>query len=669
MLNAGEVDYLVAATHSSVKRFGGDGPSLSHLAFVLSDKWAEPFTVVFGEDGPSDVKRLLQEKTFVGDEAEIRALLSGHDTKDAVLAALHARLSGLLDAAPATEPAESEAVVPGPVASSDWPERSQRLVTLVEPRDDLLERDDAVSHVVSVLRRTRRRIPIILGRKGSGRTTMLSGVARALAADPEPWKVWRVSPETMGYEPHDALTRLIDDCTTDTVLVIDDFDRLAGLGTAEPNARFLFRVRSAADHPHLRLVLVSETRYFRRFGMYVEDLAERSVPVAIDGLSDAALQKVIDAVLPGIEAAHGVTVTPALRTLACLPARTSDGAAHPGLAVDRLDAAASHARVLGSAEADVAHMAGMAVSSSSRAMRAREFEVELSERVRGQDDAVRVVASRLALTLARLDLRPERPDGVFLFVGPTGVGKTELARAMSASLYGSEDRLIRLDMSEYSHDWAVSRIVGPMPGYVGSTEPENWLTTKVAQMPDCVVLLDEIEKAHSVVWNTFLQVFDAGRLTDSRGTTADFSNVVIVMTSNLGAAGATGPALGFGTAGAQAGLARERITRAVKERMAPELINRIDELVVFDALDIAAIEEIAAREMLRVSARLAQQGWSVSYDDDVVRHLVTTGYDPAYGARHLQRNIERIFLGLVAQSDVRTVTVRVVDGALERIDH
>lgn len=682
MLSADEVDYLVAATQSSVKRFGGDGPSLSHLAFVLSDKWEKPFDEIFGEHGSEDVKRLLQRKSFVGDEAEVRSLLTGHETKDAALTALHARLSALFaEAAAADTAAEqpaatatdngvtpAEPAAEAAAAAGDWPERSQRLVEAVEPRDDLLERDDAVQHVVSVLRRTRRRIPIILGKLGSGRTTMLGAVAGALAEGPEPWKLWRISPETMGYEPHDALTRLIDDCEKDTVVVIDDFDRLAGLGTAEPNARFLFRVRSAADHPHLRLVLVSEQRYFRRFGMFVEDLVERVVPVAIDGLSEAALQKVVDVEQPTIEAAHGVTVTPALRALACLPARTSDGSTHPGLAIDRLDAAASHARVLGSTEADVAHMAGMASNSSSRAMRARELEAELSDRVRGQENAVRVVASRLALTLARLDLRPERPDGVFLFVGPTGVGKTELARAMSASLYGNEDRLIRLDMSEYSHDWAVSRIVGPMPGYVGSTEPENWLTTRVAQKPDCVVLLDEIEKAHPVVWNTFLQVFDAGRLTDSRGTTADFSNVVVVMTSNIGAAGATGPALGFGTAGAQAHLARERITRAVKERMAPELINRIDELVVFDALDVEAIEEIAAREMLRVSGRLAQQGWSVQYDDAVVKHLVTTGYDPAYGARHLQRNIERLFLGLVAQSEVRNLRVRVNGDELERVD-
>lgn len=223
-------------------------------------------------------------------------------------------------------------------------------------------------------------------------------------------------------------------------------------------------------------------------------------------------------------------------------------------------------------------------------------------------------------------------------------------------------------MSEYAHDWAVSRLVGPTPGYVGSTEPETWLTTKVVQMPECVVLLDEIEKAHSVVWNTFLQVFDAGRLTDSRGTTADFSSTVIVMTSNIGAPGATAPPLGFGTADAGVKLARDRVIRAVKEVMAPELVNRIDELVVFDPLSLEAIEEIAERELARVCHRLAESGWLVRYTDDVVKYLVTTGYDPAYGARHLQRNIERMFLGLIAESETKRVSVQVAGGELV-LDH
>jgi ATP-dependent Clp protease ATP-binding subunit ClpA len=683
MLTAGEVDYLLEATRSAVKRFGGAGPTLSHLAYVLSDKWRDEFVKAFGESGTDDVRRLLQEKSFVGDEADVRSLLTDHDGQASTLTELHARLSSLIEAdhaAPdaaagsdAAQPAESpapSAQPTSPAQSADaWPERTRRFLLPVEPRDDLLERDDAINVAVAVLCRSRRRIPIIVGERGSGRTTMLGGVAAKLTTHPasDAWRIWRIAPETMGPDPAGPLARIIEDCEAPTVLMIDDVDQLAALGTTQPNAGVLLLLRAAAVHPHLRALLVCDSRRYQRLEMHVEDLIEELAPIRLGRLSDDAVDKVIEGVLPAIESKHGVTISAPLRSLAYLPARSADLAVHPGLAIDRIDAAASHASVLGHSEATVADLAGVA-SPLMRAMHARDLEDQLAQRVRGQPYAVRSVAARLALTLAGLDLRPERPDGVFLFVGPTGVGKTELARAMSATLYGDEDRLIRLDMSEYSHDWAVSRLVGPMPGYVGSTEPESWLTTRIAQMPECVVLLDEIEKAHPVVWNTFLQVFDAGRLTDSRGTTVDFRSAVIVMTSNIGASEAGAAQLGFATAGSDLNRARDRTVRAVKETMAPELVNRIDELVVFDPLALEAIEQIAERELARSCHRLAESGWAISYDHDVVSYLVSTGYDPAYGARHLQRNIERLFLGLIAESETKRVSVRVADGELV-LDH
>ncbi|RUP32970.1 MAG: AAA family ATPase [Mycolicibacterium sp.] len=677
MLSTDQIDYLIEATRSSVKRFGGPGPTLSHLAFVLSDKWASNFAEVFGSDGQDDVKLLLRAKTFVGDETAIRTLLTSGDSKNAMLGALHAQLTGKIDeeraklASPLSQDAstvgsQESADTPAEETAAEWPERTRRYLTTVEPRDDLLERDEAIIQVASVLTRTRRRIPVVLGPRGSGRSTLIGGVVRQLNAvnEAKSVPVYRVSPDTLGVSPEGPLGRIIDDCESPAVLVIDDFDRMVGLGGDRANTAVLRLVASAAAHPHLLLVLVCDTRHFRRLAMHDQDLNDQLATVRIGALSEAAAAEAVRRALPTLEGTHGVAVSAALRSMALLPARPTDVAVHPGLAMDRLDAAASRARVLGDPEADVTHLAGLSSSDTSRTGRIKDLENQLGQRVVGQQNAVRAVAARLALTMARLDLRPERPDGVFLFVGPTGVGKTELARAVSATVFGSEDRMIRLDMSEYSHDWAVSRIVGPMPGYVGSTEPETWLTTKVAQMPDCVILLDEIEKAHPVVWNTFLQVFDAGRLTDSRGVTADFSSTVIVMTSNLGAAAASAPALGFGGAAGNVDRTREKITRTVKETMAPELINRIDEMVVFDALTVEAIETIAIAELARVTERLAESGWLVRHDPAVVTHLVTTGYDPAYGARHLQRNIERLFLGLVAESESREVEVAVRDGAL-----
>lgn len=672
MLTSDEIDYLLQSTRSSVKKYGGKQPSLSHLAQVLSAKWNTAFVEVFGDDGPRDVEALLKRRSYVGDEGEIRHLLEAAENRKAALVALQGRLQEAISntAEPAAdEPTakphatEADRDPSGPTTTeSAWPSRTERYVQLIVPRDDLLERDDAIDLVVSTLSRTRRRVPAILGAPGTGRTTLMAGVAARLAAQDQS-RMWRVDPGQLGPEPEDALTRVISDCKPDDVLVIDDVDKVTALGSAHPNGMALRVLAAAAMLDWLRLVLVCDARQFQRLGLLADDLTRQLIQVRLSPLSDGAMRQIVERIQPTMEASHGVKISPALYAEACLPPRSTDNAAHPGLAADRLDAAASRARVLGADVAEVSHLASIH-SAQKTPHRAGELREKLSAHVRGQDNAVSTVSSRLALTLARLDLRPERPDGVFLFVGPTGVGKTKLARALNLSLFGNEESLIRLDMSEYVHEWSVTRLVGPMPGYVGSTEPENWLTTRVSQMPDCVVLLDEIEKAHPVVWNTFLQVFDAGRLTDSRGMTADFANTVIVMTSNLGAAAASSPGLGFGSPLGSVELARQKVMGVVKEAMAPELLNRIDEFVVFDPLSVAAIEEIAQHELAAVTERLKVNGWKVTYDPGVVHHIASTSYDPAFGARHLQRNIERGFLSLVASADDKVAHVVVCDGQL-----
>lgn len=672
MLRPDEIDYLLQASRSSVKKHGGEQPSLSHLAQVLSTRWSSAFDEVFGESGAEQIEELLKRHCYVGDEGEVKALLKGADDRRAVLTGLQERLQDALSeaadeqeiAARAKAPAdEAEASFNSPMDKMpDWPSRTERYVRRVALREDLLERDGAIDLVVSTLSRTRRRIPIIVGAPGTGRTTLISGVAAKLAGG-DGSRLWRVDPGRLGPEPEGALDRIIGDCKPEDVLVIDDIDKLTALGSAYPNGMALRVLAAAAMREDLKLILICEARQFQRLGLVADDLTRQLVPVRLSPLSEGVMRQIVGQVQPAMEALHGVKISPALHEEACLPPRSTDVVAHPGLAADRLDAAASRARILGDEVAEVSHL--VSIHAAQKTPHGAEGLAEkLSEYVSGQDHAVSTVASRLALTLARLDLRPERPDGVFLFVGPTGVGKTKLARALSLSLFGSEESLIRLDMSEYVHEWAVSRLVGPMPGYVGSTEPENWLTTRVSQMPDCVVLLDEIEKAHPVIWNTFLQVFDAGRLTDSRGLTADFANTVIVMTSNLGAAAAASPALGFGSPSASVTLGRQKIMSAVKEAMAPELINRIDEFVVFDPLSVDAIEQIAESELSAVKERLLVNGWTVSYEPEVTRHIASTSYDPAFGARHLQRNIERGFLSLVASAQDKSAHVVVRNGQL-----
>jgi ATP-dependent Clp protease ATP-binding subunit ClpC len=269
--------------------------------------------------------------------------------------------------------------------------------------------------------------------------------------------------------------------------------------------------------------------------------------------------------------------------------------------------------------------------------RLNDLERDLHGRVVGQDAAVEVVAD--TIRRARVGLSEgDRPLGSFLFLGPTGVGKTELVKALAERLFATEKSLVRIDMSEYRAPHTVARLIGSPPGYVGYGDGGQ-LTEPVRRRPYSVVLLDEIEKAHPEVWNVLLQVMDDGRLTDGEGRTVDFTNTVIVMTSNLGA-GKARRGIGF-TAGEPAAEA-ERMQAAAKDAFLPEFINRIDEIVTFRALEPAQVQEIAGLMVARVAERLrTERGIELEIEPELVARLAEDGFDAELGARPLQRHVRR----------------------------
>ncbi len=261
------------------------------------------------------------------------------------------------------------------------------------------------------------------------------------------------------------------------------------------------------------------------------------------------------------------------------------------------------------------------------------MEDALHQRVVGQDQAVKAVANAVRRSRAGLS-DPNRPSGSFLFLGPTGVGKTELTKALASFLFDSDDAMIRIDMSEFMEKHSVSRLVGAPPGYVGYEEG-GVLTEAVRRKPYSVVLFDEVEKAHPDVFNILLQVLDDGRLTDSQGRVVDFKNTVIIMTSNLGSQAVRD--LGENPDPA---LVRETVMAAVGAHFRPEFINRIDEVVVFDALGQSQIRGIADIQLARLRKRLADREISLELDDSAFEQLVKAGYDPVFGARPLKRAIQ-----------------------------
>ena len=277
----------------------------------------------------------------------------------------------------------------------------------------------------------------------------------------------------------------------------------------------------------------------------------------------------------------------------------------------------------------------------SESERLRHLEEELKRRIIGQDEAVAAVAR--AIRRSRVGLRdPGRPVGSFLFLGPTGVGKTELCRALAATVYGDEKAVIRLDMSEYMAKHSVSRLIGSPPGYVGY-EDGGQLTEKVRRRPWSVVLFDEIEKAHEDVWGILLQILDDGHLTDSTGRRVDFRNTVIVMTSNVGAKAITEgrSPLGFADGAARGdGAMRERVMEELRATFRPEFLNRVDETIVFHRLDREELTAITENLVREVQKRFEALGLGLQIPGETLRFLADTGSDEKFGARPLRRAVQ-----------------------------
>lgn len=316
----------------------------------------------------------------------------------------------------------------------------------------------------------------------------------------------------------------------------------------------------------------------------------------------------------------------------------------------------------------VSRWTGIPVSRLMEGEREKLVHLEdlLHERVVGQDEAVRAVAD--AVLRARSGIKdPNRPVGSFIFLGPTGVGKTELGRTLAEALFDDERNMIRLDMSEYMEKHTVARLIGAPPGYVGYEEGGQ-LTEAIRRKPYCVVLFDEIEKAHYDVFNVLLQILDDGRLTDGKGRTVDFKNTIIIMTSNIGSQ----EILNFQEKGGEYEKMKEGVLTLLKQHFRPEFLNRVDEVIVFHALERAQLSRITALLLKRLASRIEQTARCVlHWDDEAVAYLANRGYDPAFGARPIKRTIQQevetpisrlIVGGQLKPGDV--VSLRTSDGKL-----
>ncbi len=389
-------------------------------------------------------------------------------------------------------------------------------------------------------------------------------------------------------------------------------------------------------------------------------VTERHLPdKAIDLIDEAASKRVIDAQETGPEARAIAKRLDALAKEADAAVEREDHerAAHVKQEVLQLQeeyatlraaAAADQPAELRVSAEDIASLVGQMTGIPVSRLEEREsekllrMEETLHERVVGQDRAIEALSD--AVRRARAGLKdPKRPIGSFIFLGPTGVGKTELAKALAHCLFDDEDAMIRLDMSEYQERHTVSRMVGSPPGYVGYDEGGG-LTELVRRRPYRVILFDEIEKAHADVFNTLLQILDDGRLTDGHGRTVDFRNTVIIMTSNLGTGAQDRLTMGFTRRSEESGASaqvRESVERALREQFRPEFLNRIDDTIVFEPLTERELLEIVGLLVAEVRDRLAERDIGIELTEGARAELVREGYDPELGARPLRRTVER----------------------------
>ncbi|GAB2743683.1 ATP-dependent Clp protease ATP-binding subunit [Sinomonas soli] len=420
------------------------------------------------------------------------------------------------------------------------------------------------------------------------------------------------------------------------------------------------------DQAGARLSLARGPRVdLEALGARVAELTEqKEAAIAREAYEEASrLRDEIDALTATIEAEASGAARPA----GTAAEGDAAGGSGPDAVVREADIAAVVARATG--------IPAARLTEGERERLAR-LEDELHERVVGQEDAVSVIAKSVRRNRTGLG-DANRPVGSFLFLGPTGVGKTELAKTLAASLFGDESAMVRFDMSEFGERHTVSRLVGAPPGYVGYSEAGQ-LTERVRRHPYSVVLLDEVEKAHPDVFNLLLQVLDDGRLTDGQGHTVDFRNTVVIMTSNLGSEflATRGAALGFAAGGADGGPSaaelRARIMGRLRETMRPEFLNRIDEIVLFRKLTREQLHDIVRLQLRGTEARLAAQGIALAVDEDAVDWIADRGYEPEFGARPLRRVIQReledrvadlLVTGAVAEGGRVTVGVSVPEGA------
>ncbi len=556
--------------------------------------------------------------------------------------------------------------------------------------DPLVGRTEVLERMMQILSRRTKNNPILIGESGVGKTALADGLALRIVQGQVPAKlldrvIYSLDMGTLlagtkyRGDFEERLKNVVKEIKAQkgAVLFIDEIHTLVGAGGTSGGAMDASNLLKPALADGSLSCIGSTT--FKEYRTHFEKdraLARRFQKIDVNEPTIDQTVEILRGLKTRYEEFHHVTFSDdALKAAAELSAKHIQQRHLPDKAIDVLDESGSHARTFASApelihlgvedmEATIARMAQIPVKSvnATDRQKLRDLDKQLKSVIFGQDNAILKVVSAIKLSRTGLG-REQKPIGSYLFVGPTGVGKTEVAKQL-AEIMGIS--FLRFDMSEYMEKHAVSRLVGAPPGYVGYEEG-GLLTDSIVKNPHCVLLIDEVEKAHPDLVNILLQVMDSGRLTDSNGRTADFQNVIMIMTSNAGAFEASKGGIGINPSTGSA-MSLEVIKRSFK----PEFLNRLDAIVDFQALDKGLLLQVIRKFISELEAQLLKKTISMEVYPDAIEWLYEKGYDPAYGARpfarvideHLKRPlVDDILFGKLASGG--RVTVSVVKGELK----
>ena len=545
--------------------------------------------------------------------------------------------------------------------------------------DPVVGRDMEIARVIEILGRRKKNNPMLIGEPGVGKSAIVEGIALRIASgDISPALAKKrilsldiasvVAGTKYRGDFEKRLKAIIKEAQTnpDLILFIDEFHTIVGAGGASGSLDAANMLKPALARGEIQCVAATTMDEFTKIVEKDGAQDRRFQKIVVEPTDVAESIEILRHLKPHYEEFHHITYTDeAVEAAVRLTDRYLTDKSLPDKAIDAMDEAGSMvrlnlARKKGGSDtvnaediaSVVSKMTGIPVNkvAESEGNRILRMKKRLQDRIIGQDEAIDTVVR--AIQRGRAGIKdPHRPIGTFLFFGPTGVGKTQLARSLAEYLFDSEENMVRIDMSEYMEKFSVSRLIGAPPGYVGYEEGGQ-LSERVRRKPYCVVLLDEIEKAHPDIFNLLLQVMDEGRLTDSNGRVVDFKNTIVIMTSNVGSREVEeyGNGIGFATAGRKVEDDRKKVVaKAVKKAFPPEFINRVDEQVYFNSLSREDIERIIDIELKGLKKRSLESGYRITVTPSAKRFVAEAGYDPAYGARPLKRAITKYIEDPVAE--------------------